>query len=145
MFECHRRTPSIDRCSANNVVTEHHFSHYVEAIDAHKIPAGIELITERYQEVPLRSTQVLVECNHLTSGRRAKSFQATIPHDYRMHVQREFPISSATSDPEVHRAGRAHAAAATLIEAIAPPCRARIAKEPRMKLSRTVGLAVAVS
>jgi predicted GNAT family acetyltransferase len=46
----------------------------VEAIDAHKIPAGIELITESYQKV-LRSTQVLVEfmsdlrwCNDRTSG-----------------------------------------------------------------------------
>ena len=28
------------------------------------------------------------------------------PHAYRMHVQREFLISSAASDPEVHWAGR---------------------------------------
>jgi hypothetical protein len=39
-----------------------------------------------------------------------------------------------------------HAAASTRIEAIAPSHRAaRAAKERRMKLSRTVGLAVAIS
>jgi len=63
-----------------------------------------------------------------------------------MHVQREFLISSAASDPEVHWAGRAHTAASTRIEAIAPSHRAaQAAKERRMKLSRTVGLAVAIS
>src|SRR5262249_31095307 len=41
---------------------------------------------------------------------RAQRFRTTIRHAYRMHVQTEFLISSAASDPEVHWAGRAHAA-----------------------------------
>jgi len=61
-----------------------------------------------------------------------------------MHVQKEFLISSAASDLWVCWAGRAHAAAPTRIEAIAPS-RARAAKEPPMKLLKTVDLAVAVS
>lgn len=70
-----------------------------------------------------------------------------IPRAYRMHVQREFLISSAASDPEVHWAGQTYAAASTKIEAIAPSRRAARGqqKRPPMKLSRTVGLAVAVS
>jgi hypothetical protein len=51
---------SFDRPLLSNIVTGYHFSHYVEAIDAHKTPAGIELITESYQK-EIRSTQVLVE------------------------------------------------------------------------------------
>src|SRR5690242_1131258 len=49
--------------------------------------------------------------------------------------------------PILKSTGRAeHAAASTLIEAIAPSRRsARAAKETPMKLSRTVGMAVAVS
>ena len=41
-----------------------------------------------------------------TGRRRAQRFWTTIPHAYRMHVQREFLISSAASDPEVDWAGR---------------------------------------
>jgi nucleoside-diphosphate-sugar epimerase len=41
-----------------------------------------------------------------TDRRRAQRFWTTIPHAYRMHVQTEFQISSAASDPEVHWAGR---------------------------------------
>src|SRR3954465_11956752 len=64
-----------------------------------------------------------------------------------MHVQREFLISSAVSDPRVHWTGRARAAASTLIEAIAPSRRAAHGQQRRspMKLSRTIGLAVAAS
>jgi hypothetical protein len=41
------------------------------------------------------------------TGRRcAQRFWTTIPHAYRMHVQTEFQISSAASDPKVHWAGR---------------------------------------
>jgi hypothetical protein len=43
---------------------------------------------------------------------------------YRMHSQREFPISPARSDAEVAWAGRTRAAASTGIEAIAPSARA---------------------
>src|SRR5215470_11135635 len=46
----------------------------------------------------------------LTADRRdARAHNALgqrYPHAYRMHVQREFLISSAASDPEVHWAGR---------------------------------------
>src|SRR4051794_33102825 len=81
-----------------------------------------------------------------TGRRRAQCFWTTIPHAYRKHVQREFLISSAASDPRVRWVGRAHAAASTAIEAVAPSRRAaRAAKETPMKLSRTVGLAIAVS
>jgi len=75
--------------------------------------------------------------------RRAQRFWTTIPHAYRMHVQREFLISSAVSDLWVCWAGRAHAAASTRIETIAPS-RASSKGDP-MKLSRTVGVAVAIS
>ena len=44
----------------------------------------------------------------------------TIPHAYRMHVQREFLISPAASDAEVRWTGRTRAAASTGIEAVAP-------------------------
>jgi hypothetical protein len=59
-----------------------------------------------------------------TGRRRAQRFWTPIPHAYRMHVQREFLISSAASDLYVCWAGRAHAAASTRIEAIAPSRRA---------------------
>ncbi|QOZ35940.1 hypothetical protein XH92_33165 [Bradyrhizobium sp. CCBAU 53421] len=55
----------------------------------------------------------------------------TISHAYRMHVQREFLISSAVSDLWGDQAGRAHAfgstAMETVIEAVAADsaCRAR--------------------
>jgi hypothetical protein len=67
-------------------------------------------------------------------------------HDYRMHVQREFLISSVSSDPEVNWAGE-RAAGSTSIEAIARSRRAARGWQRRhpMKLSRTVGVAVAVS
>jgi hypothetical protein len=55
-----------------------------------------------------------------TALKRVQHFWTTIPHAYRMHVQREFLISSAASDLWVCWAGRAHAAASTRIEAIAP-------------------------
>src|SRR5580692_9829329 len=45
-----------------------------------------------------------------------------------MNVQREFLISPASSDPEIHWAGQ-HAAASTSIEAIAP-CRASSKGDP---------------
>jgi hypothetical protein len=49
----------------------------------------------------------LLEADRRRTGRRrAQRFWTTIPHAYRMHVQREFHISSAASDPEVHWAGR---------------------------------------
>jgi len=56
-------------------------------------------------------------------------------------------VKPAASDLWVCWAGRAHAAASARIESYCaePPCRARAAKEPPMKLPRTVGLAVAVS
>jgi hypothetical protein len=67
----------------------------------------------------------------------------TIPHAYRMHIQREFLISPAASDAEVRWTGRTRAAASTGIEAVAPH---RVSsKGDHMKLSRTVGLAVAAS
>ena len=55
-----------------------------------------------------------------------------------MHVQREFLISSAVSDPWVRWTGRARAAASTLIEAIAPRRRAARGQQrrPSMKLPR---------
>jgi hypothetical protein len=64
-----------------------------------------------------------------------------------MHVQMEFLISSAVSDPKVHWAGRARAAASTEIEAVAPSRRAARGQQrgPPMKLPRTVRLVVAVS
>ncbi len=67
-----------------------------------------------------------------TGRRRAQRFWTTIPHAYRMHVQREFPISSAASDLWVCWAGRAHAAASARIESYCaePPCRARAAGAP---------------
>ena len=39
-------------------------------------------------------------------GARAQRVWATMPHAYRMYVQREFLISSAPPDPEVHWVGR---------------------------------------
>jgi hypothetical protein len=61
-----------------------------------------------------------------------------------MHVQTEFLISPAASDLKVHWSAKT--ASSTLNEAIAPSHRAaRTATETPMKLSRTVGLAVAVS
>jgi Cytochrome P460 len=68
-----------------------------------------------------------------------------------MHVQREFLISSAASDLQICWAGQAHAvgstAIETVIEAVAPSHHAAREQQRRrpMKLSRTVGLAVAVS
>jgi hypothetical protein len=43
-----------------------------------------------------------------------------------MHVNSEFPISPASSDPEVTTGTAEHAAAPTLIEAIAPSRRAAL-------------------
>ena len=63
---------------------------------------------------------------------------------YRMHVQREFLISSAASDFGPAGPGRAQAAASTAIGAVSHVPRAG-SKSRAMKLSRTVGLAVDVS
>ncbi|WGS19976.1 MULTISPECIES: N-acetyltransferase [unclassified Bradyrhizobium] len=54
------------------------------------------------------------------TGRARTTLLTMIPSAYRMHVQREFLISSAASDSEVHWAGRAHEVASTRIKTIAP-------------------------
>jgi len=69
---------------------------------------------------------------------------------YRMHVQREFPISSAASDLWVCWAGRAHAVGSTAIETVietvaASHRAARRQQRSSHEVTRTVGPAVAVS
>ena len=76
-----------------------------------------------------------------TERRRAQRFW-TIPHAYRMHVQREFLISPISSDAEVRRPKHARPPRQEL-KPLRPAARA--AKRDPMKLSRTVGLAVANS
>lgn len=83
-----------------------------------------------------------------TGRRRAQRFQATIPHAHRMHVQTEFPISPAASDPEVHWAGRAHADASTAIETVFESVAARPragSKGASMKFTEDSRQATAVS
>jgi hypothetical protein len=67
----------------------------------------------------------------------ALRFLTTILHAYRMHVQREFPISSVASDLRVCWAGRAHAVASkaieTVIEAFAASRRA--GRPPRKEIT----------
>ena len=55
----------------------------------------------------------------------------TIPHAYRMHVKAEFPISPASSDPEVSNGSAEYAAASTSIEVIAPSRRAARGQQGR--------------
>src|SRR5215813_1183778 len=74
------------------------------------------------------------------------SRRSSISHAYRMHVKTEFPIWPASPDPEVPTRSAEHAAASTLIEAIAPATVPRAGnKGGPMKLSRTIALTVAVA
>lgn len=79
----------------------------------------------------------------IEDGRNARAHSALDDDTsaYRMHVQREFPISSAASDVCACWAGQPHAVASTAIETVSHDA-ARRQQECAMKLSRTVGLAV---